>query len=154
VKQKEETKMAYDTKTEAETLRDYLKSRLNEVFFNVRSDITAMFHLYDYQGPKSYKDLIDWIKNDKFTLDTKVTAKIDAAASDGVSYGNPFVGIKWTDPNQPDRAGFDKAEAELNKAKQKVRDLIATDPNNALKAIYDLESFKPSNAPVVATPAV
>lgn len=148
------TPMAYcnsttPAKSDAQVQRDYLTGRLREVRYIVSDGLINMFNLHVNQQPKTYKELIDWIKNDKFTLDTKRTAKIDAFVGDGDWYGSYFDGIIFTGSGKPkDYDGYTAATVEMDKAYTAAMDVIVTgDAAAGLAALQKFEAFVPSNAP-------
>ncbi len=89
--------------TDASVTRDYLSNRLAKADYPKGRELRELFNLYVDNSPKTYKDLIDAIKNDKFSLDDEVIKNV-ADTEEEVGYG-PFYGIIWNGP-QPDKKGY------------------------------------------------
>jgi hypothetical protein len=132
------------TYNEIEASRKYLNGRVQSTYWIKRDELSEQFRIHNSEFPKTYKELIDAIKNDKFTLDTKRTAKIDAYAEDDDWYGNAFDGIKFNLPTAPDHDGYNAAVNELDKKIQDVKDVINVGtPADGLKALQELEAWTP-----------
>lgn len=138
--QEKEDTMNYN---EIEASRRYLTGRVNDVGYTIREALNVQFNLDKKERPQSYAELIAAIKNDQYTLDAKMTAKIDAVvAQDGYYYGSMLDGIKWKLPNQPDYDGYNTAEKAMVKAQTAARDVIQTGtPADGLKALQDFEAW-------------
>jgi hypothetical protein len=134
------------TYNEIEASRKYLNGRVQSTFWTKRDELSQQFRIHNPETPKTYKELIDAIKNDLYTLDTKRTAKIDAYVEEEDDwYGNAFDGIKFNLPTAPDRDGFNAAVKELDKKVQDVKDVInVSSPEAGLKALQELEAWTPA----------
>jgi hypothetical protein len=148
-------KKAEDTKDTAMTdsfdNTRYLTTRLEGIYCSM--PLRAMFNLNLNNSPKTYKELIAAIKNDKFSLDEKRTKIIDAQVEDSDEdmdyfYGSAFDGIIWDGP-KPDKKGYEIARAELKVAYQDALDVIkgSADAEKRLAALEAFKNWKPSNAP-------
>lgn len=140
-KQEEENSMT------ANTERTYLNNRLNDVRYDHMDRNAVDFRIHNSDQPRTYKELIDAIKNDKYTLDTKATAKVDEAMEDqnrAYSPWGPMFGIKFDIPTAPDHDGWKKADTALTKAYTAAKDIINTaDAAAGLKALQDFEAWTP-----------
>lgn len=138
------------TKSDAATQRDYLISRLQNARYPKQDEMRKIFNLGVDNTPKTYKDLIDVIKKGKYTLDEKITKKIDDQLAneddeDDICFGrySPFYGIIWPGPKQ-DYDGYHKAIEELGKQSQAAQDTImVSDAAEGLKAIQKFEAWLP-----------
>lgn len=143
--QKEEVENTMTTYNEIEASRKYLNGRIQNIYWNKRDELATQFRIHNQDTPRNYKELIDAIKNDKFTLDTKRTAKIDACVEDDDWYGNAFDGITFNLPTAPDRDGYTAATKELDKKVQDTKDIINVGtPADGLKALQELEAWTPA----------
>lgn len=128
------------------TQRDYLLSRLAKADYPKHQELANLFNLYVDNTPKTYKELIDIIKNDKFTIDKKVekALELNEETSDEERwYWGPTHGIIWAGV-QPDRDGYNTAEKEKGKQFTAARDIIMTgDAAAGLKALQDFEAWLP-----------
>lgn len=125
--------------------RSYLQSRISNIRYG--KSFRALFNIDANPYPQTYKDLIDWIKADKFTLDTKKTARIDLAVADGEFFGSVFDGIDFTALPTPDRTGYDKAVKDDLAQYQAALDVIMTsDATAGLKALNDYAAWLPTVA--------
>lgn len=128
--------------------REYLLDRLQSAHYPKIHSMVEHFNLHVNNTPKTYKELIDTIKKGKYTLDEKITKKIDAQEDDDsddcdVYYDGPFYGIVWDGP-QPDRKGYMTALEEINKMYQAAKDTImVSDAAEGLKAIQKFEAWMP-----------
>lgn len=138
--------------TDTEISRSYLTQRLEAVSRTKRNELPSIFNLYASTAPKSYKELIDWVKNDKFKLDAKMVKRIDASIDEngGDYYGSFLDGIIFTGAAKvPDNDGFNAAEKERVLKAQAVKDVIYTaDAATALKALQDFEAWTPTSTTV------
>lgn len=139
-----ETAMTYEQNT-----RDYLLRRLEAVGYALERKLPDQFNLYVNNTPKTYKELIDAIKNDKFKLNKHIAERledIDDGEDDEDYLCGPFDGIIWDGP-QPDRKGRDAAYKSLCAAKTAAKDIIMTsDPKDAVEALKALEAWVPAGA--------
>ena len=139
-----ETAMTYEQNT-----RDYLLRRLEAVGYELERKLPDQFNLYVNNTPKTYKELIDAIKNDKFKLNKHIAERledIDDGEDDEDYLCGPFDGIIWDGP-QPDRKGRDAAYKSLCAAKTAAKDIIMTsDPKDAVEALKALEAWVPAGA--------
>lgn len=130
---------------------DYLSRRVDEVYRDLRSPLSEKFNLYKDNAPRTYKDLIDAIKNDKFKLNEKrikhfINEEEDEDEFDSWYPNSPFDGIIWDGP-QPDQKGYDAAVESLQKARTRALDIIKTAPAaDGLKALQELEKWTPEGA--------
>ena len=67
-----ETAMTYEQNT-----RDYLVRRLEVVGYELERKLPDQFNLYVNNTPKTYKELIDAIKNDKFKLNKHIAERLE-----------------------------------------------------------------------------
>ena len=139
-----ETAMTYEQNT-----RDYLVRRLEAVGYELERKLPDQFNLYVNNTPKTYKELIDAIKNDKFKLNKRIAERLEDI-DDGEDVEDylcgPFDGIIWDGP-QPDRKGYDVAYKSLCAAKTAANDIIMTsDPKDAVEALKALEAWVPAGA--------
>lgn len=140
--------VASDTKSEAATQREYLLDRLSGIC-NWRRDQKLMdiFNLHTDNSPKTYKEMIDMIKNGKYTLDKKLTDRVDANVADDdfdACWFSPWYGIIWDGP-QPDHKGYNAAIAESNKLYTATKDTIMSGVYaDGLKALQDFEAWLPT----------
>lgn len=105
--------------------RNYLNCRVNDVYYNHASALRKQFHVGENTGPQTYAELIKWIKDGKYTLDAKVTKKIDAIVEDEVYFGTPTDGIVWNGRGfTNDFDGYHAAMKVLETAKQDALDDI------------------------------
>lgn len=127
---------------------DYLSRRVDEVYRDLRSPLTEKFNLYKDNAPRTYKELIDAIKNDKFKLNEKRIKLFDTEDDDGGLFFpfGPFDGIIWDGP-QPDKKGFAAALDSLHKARIRALDIIKTSPAaDGLKALQEFDKWTPEGA--------
>lgn len=123
---------------------DYLSRRVDDVYRELRSPLAEKFNLYKDNAPRTYKELIDAIKNDKFKLNEKRIKLFDQDDDDDGCYPyGPFDGIIWDGP-QPDQKGYEAACESLVKARIRALDIIRTSPAaDGLKALQELEKWTP-----------
>lgn len=131
---------------------DYLSCRVDDVYRELRSPLAEKFNLYKDNAPRTYKELIDAIKNDKFKLNEKRIKAMEARAEDDEDAGwdcpycGPFDGIIWDGP-QPDEKGYEAALDSLQKARIRALDIIKTSPAaDGLKALQEFEKWTPEGA--------
>lgn len=131
----------------------YLIERLSMLKYPKDRKLRDFFNFYVDNTPKTYKELIDVIKGDKFTLDAKIVARVDEVVADSDEddcncYG-PFYGIIWNGP-QTDRKGYTLAIEEMNKLFTATTDIIMGNVYaDGLKAVQDFEAWMPT--PTTAT---
>lgn len=126
--------------------RAYLRDRAKVLRYSKRDELPGMFNLYVNNAPKTYKELIETIKNGKFKLDEKKTKLIDEAIEDGDRWyvNGPFDGIIWDGP-QPDHDGYSAANEALESQFTKVVDAInILDPKDGLAALQAFEAWVPT----------
>lgn len=122
---------------------EYLTRRTMEVFRELRSPLADKYNLYKDNTPKTCKELIDTIKNDKFTLDEKRIKLLEADEDEEVYRRGPFDGIIWGGP-QPDWDGYNAACEKLAKAREATLDIINTSPSSeGLKALREFQKWTP-----------
>lgn len=125
--------------------RRYLRDRVYTVSSQKVNDAAETFHIHDDGMPRTYAELIDFIKNDKFTLDAKKTARVDENLVDGSSMYGVYYGIDWTGRLVKDQAGYDAVYKENAKRFTAAHDIIMTQDNVAgLKALQDYEAWTPT----------
>lgn len=142
-------------KSDDATSRGYLLSRLS-LYDGWRNpklrELSELFNLGEDGRPKTHLQLIDAIKNDKFSLDDKVVKRLkrlqddlgedDEDFLDG--YG-PFYGIVFTGFPQSDRKGYDAAVKELEALTKATKDTIMVkSPADGLAALQALEAWTPA----------
>lgn len=152
------TATAYVTaaKSDDATSRDYLLSRLSlyEGWRNPKMpELSTFFNLNEDGRPKTYLQLIDAIKNDKFSLDDKAVKRLkrlqdnlDAEDEDfDEEYGyGPFFGLIFTDFPKSDRKGYDAAVKEFEALMKATKDTIMVkSPAEGLTALQVLEAWTP-----------
>lgn len=119
--------------------RDYLKSRLYDIETSKIKDLRVKFNMDAPKGPKTMLDLIDRIKNDKFTLPEDEWSKTYKHYSTRDVLDN----MDWrTTP--ADKDGFASAEKLLGKAYTDAKDAIMIqEPTEGLKALqaFELQTF-------------
>ena len=138
--EKQEGTTPMNTNTE----RDYLNRRVLDVYHALKRDLAKQFHIDENTAPKTYKEMIDWIKNDKFEIDKKHAKLVDAhVEADCHYYGSFLDGIIWTGAGKVDHEGFEVAHEALSKALQEAKDVINTsDAAAGLKALKEFEGWE------------
>lgn len=129
---------------------EYLLGRVNDVYESFRYKVLSkMFNMDEFGKPKTHEQLIEAIKNGDFEIDEKKAAKEkEYVEKYGYAGYDPYYAIKFTKLPTPDRDGFEAAKAELKKARQQVRDIIAVkSADEGLEALQAFEAWTPSNAP-------
>lgn len=132
---------------------DYLSRRVDDVYRELKSPLAEKFNIYKDNAPRTYKELIDAIKNDKFKLNEKRIKAMEARAEDDEDdcwdcpyYCGPFDGIIWDGP-QPDQKGYEVALDSLQKARIRALDIIKTSPPaDGLKALQEFQKWTPEGA--------
>lgn len=138
-------------KSEDQIKIDYLLSRARSVKYEREDNLAKIFNLYVDNTPKTFKDLIDAIKNDKFKLDEERTKKILERNGKYGYYYSPLDGIIFDGP-QKDQEGYDVASKELAKKYTELKDTIQIkSADEALDALRAFEAWLPSNAPTTST---
>jgi len=138
-----------NTMTETEITRNYLVRRLDDVNYTKTRSFTKLFGLENQKSPSTYKEMIDWIKNDKFTIDAKQAKRIDICVDeDGEYYGSFLDGIIWNgNDSKRDTDGYQKALDDAKGKYQAVKDSIYVLPAaDALKALNDFEAWTPTTS--------
>ena len=138
----------------AQAQRDYLLDRARKVLRQLDNNLFTMFGRFKKDRPETAQQLIDAIKNGKYTLDEKKLKYLEAQSDlyeyddiDECGYG-PFYGINFTDFPGFDRDGHSKAEKELEAAFTALKDIIAIKSgDDALTALQAFEKWEPSNKP-------
>lgn len=144
-KHKQEEENSMTEKTEAAAQRDYLNGRLREVTWAKEKALEDAYNMHVDPRPKNYKDLIDAIKNDKFTLDTKRTKKIDSMIESDLTFGifGCFDGILFH--GGPDDAGYEAAFKDMEVKRRATKDIIMSGVYaDGLKALQDFEAWMPA----------
>jgi predicted nucleic acid-binding protein len=130
--------------------RDYLNGRLVQAFGLKEREFHTIFNLYVDNTPKTYKEMIDAIKNDKFKIDPKVERRLadaeDDKDEDSFRFYGPMSGIIWDGP-QPDRKGYEAACTEMDKQYRKANDAVMVkSAEDGLAAIEAFEAWLPTKA--------
>lgn len=124
--------------------RNYLNRRLDDTIRLHDRDLYKQFHIGENTMPKTYKDMIDWVKNGKFEIDAKSAKNIDACIEEaGVYYGSFLDGIIWTGCGfKVDRESYDAGHKVMRKALQEAKDIVNTsDAAAGLKALQTFEAW-------------
>ena len=141
---KKEVENTMKVKTDETVKRDYLCGRINDLRYTKRADLQEVFNLYKDSRPRTYKELIEYIKEGKYTLDENRTKVIDANAENEDFYNDPFDGIKFTARPSSDWEGFNAAMKDYEKEQQKAKDAVMSgDYDKGLAAIQALEAWTP-----------
>ena len=131
------------------TSRNYLVDRLGNARYPKLSELREFFNLRVDNTPKTYKELIDAIKNDKFTIDKRVAAKLEAREEDdedSFTFDGALYGIIWDGP-QADFKGYEAAEGEMTKQFTKAKDVVMVkSAEDGLAAIEAFEAWLPTKA--------
>lgn len=154
------TATAYVTapKSDDATSREYLLDRLSayESWRSPKlSELSELFNLKEDGLPKTYLQLIDAIKNDKFSLDKKIVSRLkriqedlEETGEEGIlgDYGyGPFYGLVFTDLPKPDQEGYYVAVKELEALVKATKDTIRVkSPTEGLTALQALEAWTPA----------
>lgn len=128
----------------ANTEREYLTRRLRQIQTNKRSELALQFKLYENTSPKTFRELLDWVKNDKYEIDTKRAKFIDGCVEDNQDYNfcGCFDGLIWTGRGKVDREGYLVAEKALGKAYQDALDIVQTSEAAAgLTAMQEFDAW-------------
>lgn len=114
--------------------KEHLLSRAHSESWNKRRALRKAFHLDPDSEPETLKDFIQRIKDGKF--ETDLTEK-EQAERTFYSLERMFEEIEWRDPAVPaDEAGFNAAEATMDKAYEDVRDdIVVKEPEAGLEAL-------------------
>ena len=136
---------------------DYLNERARSISRDIDVSFYEMFNIHSTPRPRYYKDLIDAIKNGDYEIDEKAAKQADELWENSQDeddedhegyYHNAFFGINFTKFPKPDYKGLEKARRELSDELTRIKDIIAIMPaDEALKAVQEFQSWKPSNAP-------
>ncbi len=118
-KTKEEVENTMTTNSE----RDYLVRRIREIHNEITNRLYSQFRMSNSDSPQTYKELIDAITNKQYSLDEKMTARVDAGEA---NYYGPFYGFVWNMPDAPDSKGYEAAHKAARKAYQDALDIIQT----------------------------
>lgn len=135
-----------NTMSTVNTERNYLNSRLTDARYTKRTELEKHYKIYEDMSPHSYKELIEWIKNDKYELNTKRTKLIDSNIENEEHYNifGCFDGIIWNGRGKADYDGHKAAESEMQKQYQSAKDVINTDDaKEGLKALQEFEAWFP-----------
>lgn len=114
--------------------RKYLKDRARDIYSNKSDEIQTAFNIYADSPPHTAEDLVDRIKNGKFTLPTPERLK-------EIKYWSVMEQIDWRDPAKPaDQAGADAAQKKLSEAYTVVKDDVMIAPTD--KALESVRAFE------------
>lgn len=141
-KQEKETTMAYGdlTTTNLETQqRNYLKRRLDEVFYTKKADLRTKFNIDFNASPKTKDELQRKLTAGEFELKTNY---FDADGKPNYCYGSMLDAVRWIDPaRKEDRDGYDAAKEALNKVFTAAKDVaMMKSLDDGLKALQDFEA--------------
>jgi len=139
VKQEVENTMSENTNTE----RSYLTRRMDAALYEKNRKLATQFHIGERTGPKTYRELIDWIKKGNYELDEKRTKKIDAYVDNNEWYGDFLDGIIWTGRGFiEDYENYSLASQDAKKMYQDALDIIMTsDATEGLKALKEFQNW-------------
>lgn len=125
--------------TETQTQRNYLETRLRNIYASKRTDLNKQFHI-DRYVPSSFKEALEKIKTGKFSFDEKRLENLED------DYGGEYFDlyclvslIDW-DLEPADKAGFKAAEKLLDKAYTDAKDQVTVaSPEKGLEALKAFE---------------
>lgn len=132
-------------KSDIATQRDYLLSRLAKSEYPKEIELRKLFNIGVDNTPKTYAQLIEMIKENKYTLDEKETSRVDEYMADGGynPYG-PTRGIVWDGP-KPDKAGYKAGLEDMAKEFDATKDTIMVfSAEDGLKAVQAFEAWTPT----------
>ncbi len=133
--------------TETQDQRNYLQSRLEDIYYTKERPLYAQFGLTDDEAPTTPKELKARITDGKFVI---IGLPKDDAEDDfdDCYYGGWSRLIRWRDPaKKADQNGYEAARKELKDEYQKAMDTIKIDDVKAgLEAVKALEAWKPTGA--------
>lgn len=129
--------------SDTQTQRDYFIARLNQADRAKAQQLVGVFNLYVDNSPKTYKDLIDAIKGDKYTIDAKIAECLECEDYEG--YSGSFFGIIWDGP-KADPEGYASASVEKNRQCVAAKDAIMAGDAAGMKAAVEaFEAWMPSS---------
>ena len=136
----------------ADKTQQYLASRLREIQRRKRFDAESTFNLYVRTSPRTFVEMIDWIKNGKFEIDKRAQRTYNAALEDADGdaskiewYYESDYGINWTGAPKNDYAGYEAFIKLMNAEAQKVKDIINVMPaEQGLAALQAFEAWEPT----------
>lgn len=142
-KEKKEATMSYaaavnsiqmETPTDQKQ-RKYLLTRANDIFYSKKSDAKKTFGLEDSPQPKTLAEFIQFIKDDKFTVEEKYLDR-RVSVYCAVDY------IRFRDPSiKEDQAGYNTFKDTLKKAYAELQDDIAIlEPKEGLEKLRAFEA--------------
>jgi len=122
--------------TETQDQRKYLEKRLQEVYYEKRDPLDAKFGLTDDDAPRTGTELIERLKEGKYTIKTDR------------DYWCWFDMIQWRSPDRKqDHDGYKAAIDDLKALRQKSLDIIKIEePKAGLDAVKALEAWEPTGA--------
>lgn len=124
-------------RSEESKQRDYLKDRLYSLNSQKVTDLRVKFNMDAPKGPKSMKDLIDRIKNDKFQMPKNE----DSLEYTWYSSRDLMDQFDWR-LTPADKPGFEAAEVLLDKAYTEAADAIMIKtPVEGLDAVKAFETL-------------
>lgn len=133
--------------TETQDQRNYLQSRLEDIYYTKERPLYAQFGLTDDEAPTTPKELKARITDGKFVI---IGLPKDDAEDDfdDCYYGGWSRLIRWRDPaKKADQGGYEAARKELKDEYQKALDVVKIDDVKAgLEAVKALEAWKPTGA--------
>lgn len=146
--QKKGKPMCYDCDCESESSVDnrkltYAQNRVETLKYLKRSELRKMFRL-DVTVPQTGEELVDAIKNGKYTVRTSKEIR-----ESGEYIYSVLSYFKWRAPDdKPDQAGYDVADKELDKLIGDVSDTVTLgDFAQQRTALQSLSDWQPSNKP-------
>ena len=123
------------SRSDTETSRSWLRSRVDQIRFDLDEALLRQFGLKSDKGPRSFADVLARLTSGKFT--------IPEDKKDKESY-DPLNWVEWRDPSvKKDEAGYRLAEDALDDARKQTLDSINVfDPEKGLAALQALQSWK------------
>lgn len=137
IKQEEENSMAYNNE------KNYLNNLLNEKWHDKRNELAKQFNINGRTEPRNFREMLDWVKTDKFTIDAKIAKIIDHRIDEDECVHYPVTyGITWNALPARDIDGFSKASNELDKQRERIAARIQVwEPKDALTEVESLDTW-------------
>lgn len=134
VKKEGNKKMYHDHEEGYNPERHYLDTRLGNVAYEHREKLQEHFKLNEV-SPSTVEELIQRVKDGQFQIKDK---------KDRSRFERPYHHIIWRAPGEePDTAGYEIANAKLEKALTATRDVImVSDAEKGLEALKGFEAAK------------
>lgn len=143
-KEKKEKKMSYASATLVQTTaeqptdqkqRKYLAQRADDIYYVKKTEARKTFGLEDTPQPKTVKEFIEFIKNDKFTVEEKYLDRraTPYCATDYIRFRDPSI--------KEDQAGYDAFKDAISKALKTLKDdIVILDPKEGLEKLREFEA--------------